>query len=529
MRVWCSLWTEAPVAARPLSLEVSGASSRFRSSRLARRRLSLYLVGVFVGLSAFAVVVPLLPNALAWGPILVMAGLFFLFIMARRVHGRLDIFEIFIPFTVLYIFYFGIGTLYLLKHPEKLASLSLLPYLVPAAYLGTLGYFCFFAGYALLGRNVAPSPAAGLVPSGPLPVLLLAGIGFVGFVSGALSGRIIGAGGGVSPLLSTFQQFGVVYFLAWSLAWYLYFTGGFSKGRSIATLAALGGLTIVIVFLTFGGKSLTLKLLGIPAISFWYARSRIPWRSLAAVTLIGIFVVFPLYNTYRTQKQTFDMEERLYRTVRTMQRWGWEEYYGSSVDLFLARMAGVSSAAAVLRDAGRWVEFRYGDTLLLAPVSLFIPRLFWPEKPLITRGREFAETFHLVSYSDRTTQVAPTAVGELYWNFHVPGVVLGMFFLGGLYRWFYKRYGDPLERPDPLRRALYVSLLVGAMEFEGNLSPLIAGFAKTLLLSAAAFWGLRRLGLLRSWAVEGNSLSLRAGPTAVGKSLAGEPATRARG
>jgi hypothetical protein len=86
-------------------------------------------------------------------------------------------------------------------------------------------------------------------------------------------------------------------------------------------------------------------------------------------------------------------------------------------------------------------------------------------------------------------------VGELYWNFAVPGVVVGMWLLGMGYRWYYERYGAGTGF-DPIRKAIYATLLPIAIVFDGNIAMLVGGFVKALVILFVFVLISRRLGWL---------------------------------
>jgi hypothetical protein len=90
----------------------------------------------------------------------------------------------------------------------------------------------------------------------------------------------------------------------------------------------------------------------------------------------------------------------------------------------------------------------------------FIPRVFWPDKPAVTRGAWFTVyTGFAETEAEATTSTGITATGELYWNFGLPGVLAGMFALGWLFAQLWRMAGtDP--RGDIVRTLLYVSLML---------------------------------------------------------------------
>jgi len=159
----------------------------------------------------------------------------------------------------------------------------------------------------------------------------------------------------------------------------------------------------------------------------------------------------------------------------------------------MSRTSVISSVAAIVSYTGRWVDYKYGETILLAPISMLIPRFLWPSKPNVAIGREFGVTFDLVPVGDAHTQIAPTVIGEFYWNFHIPGVIVGMFLMGAAYRWLYLRYGE-IRGYQPIRTATYLMLLTVALQFEGNVAILVGVVTKTIFLLWAMIFVLRRAG-----------------------------------
>lgn len=80
-----------------------------------------------------------------------------------------------------------------------------------------------------------------------------------------------------------------------------------------------------------------------------------------------------------------------------------------------------------------------------------IPRFLWTDKPVIPPGPYVGNAI----YDQKRAGVPPSMMGEWYWNFGWPGVVIGSFLFGALLRWLDERF-----RPvagDPFRAALYVA------------------------------------------------------------------------
>ena len=258
------------------------------------------------------------------------------------------------------------------------------------------------------------------------------------------------------------------------------------------------GIAAVVLYFTLGSKSMAVIMMAMPAMAYYEVKRKFPWKSGLAILLVFVFVVFPAYNTFR----------RVDRQPRHDAEAGPDRRDGARMELrpnswtspssrFSNRITIVTSVAAIISDTGRWVDYKYGETLLLAPVGLLIPRFLWPDKPNMSIGREFGATFRFTNAFDRETYIAPSMVGEFYWNFAVPGVVVGMWLLGMGYRWFYQRYGAGVGvrsrsgRPSTPRCCRPRSLSKATSRSS------VAGFIKSLVIIAVFVALSRRLGWLK--------------------------------
>ena len=160
-----------------------------------------------------------------------------------------------------------------------------------------------------------------------------------------------------------------------------------------------------------------------------------------------------------------------------------------------SRLSLINSVAVVVRDVPRWVPYARGDTLFMPTISFLIPRVFWPNKPLLTMGTDFAHTFRVVHMLDNETNMAVTVPGELCWNFSWPGIVVGMLLWGFALRWIYRRYyeGKPF---DVIRVAILIVTIVEFAHFGASLAAQIANLTRTLLILEALQWVSLRLQLV---------------------------------
>ncbi|HEX5043052.1 MAG TPA: O-antigen polymerase [Candidatus Polarisedimenticolaceae bacterium] len=414
-------------------------------------------------------------------------------VVAQRVATRtLDYFEILIPYSVLHLLSFGVGTYFLLENPKYLLHQSVYAYLVPALALSVVGYLAVVLGYHVCFPRLGPSRMITYRMRGLRPVLFLAALGLVGQTAGILLHRAVMLKLGLSGLYTALSHLTPLFLASWFLVWHLAWTSSKSRFWRFLGPVLLTPQIVYAMYGTIGGKSYTITLLAIPTVAYWYARRKLPVVAIIAVVLVGVLVVFPLYNTFRTTDRHLDTNRRLEQTLTRAQRWDGSEYVERSVEAFFVRLALVSSPAAVIRSVGRWEDYRHGSTLTNMFLA-FIPRAIWPDKPKMYAGHEFGHTFGLLNPMDVETSVACTMVGELYWNFGVPGVLGWGFLVGGLFRWVYRRFGEG-GRMDALRKALYVALLIQLLSLnEGDQGLLLPAVLETLVLYSGVTWVLLKL------------------------------------
>jgi len=130
--------------------------------------------------------------------------------------------------------------------------------------------------------------------------------------------------------------------------------------------------------------------------------------------------------------------------------------------------------------------FLYGDELDYLAYA-FIPRLFWPEKPTVTRGAWF--TVYLGGASTEaqaTSATALTAAGELYWNFGTWGVIAGMVLVGTLVGLMWRVAGAS-PQVDPLRMLVYFNCIIAVVD-NAECGVMAVGIVHRILLLGSVIW-----------------------------------------
>jgi hypothetical protein len=297
----------------------------------------------------------------------------------------------------------------------------------------------------------------------------------------------------VSGIVSLLEPFEFLTNFGFFLLVYQWFRGKATLSQKTLLISLVVPCEAVLLFIRLGGKFYALTILGMPLVALAYARRRLPSKSLVAILLFAVFVVFPLYGTFRMTSRNSSFGTRISKSVDSLAGFTPQSYTENSVFIVANRMALINSVAIILAETGRSVDYQYGRTIGEVFVALAIPRIFWPDKPSLGIGRDFGRQFRILPRWDMSTYVAITPVGELYWNFGVAGVISGMFLLGiGLQR-IYAALGQS-GASDPLRLAMYAGILPILMNYEGGVSAWSVLVLRALAFYLVLGWVLRRGG-----------------------------------
>jgi hypothetical protein len=94
------------------------------------------------------------------------------------------------------------------------------------------------------------------------------------------------------------------------------------------------------------------------------------------------------------------------------------------------------NVALVMRRFPRIKQHDYGENLLIAAASSFVPRMLWPDKP--EAGGKFNMKYYAnVNLKGWSTNIGP--IGEAYGSFGAAGGIIFMFVLGVFIRWAYRK------------------------------------------------------------------------------------------
>jgi hypothetical protein len=231
----------------------------------------------------------------------------------------------------------------------------------------------------------------------------------------------------------------------------------------------------------------------LPIFWFFLIRRRLKVWIPALALVLGLFylaTVAPVIQTARMRpaEEGITTREHLIDTFDDWRKETPEElggsFLGDQLDQFLQRQFDALPVGFLVGEVDR-SGLMLGETMKYASYA-FIPRIIWPDKPTVTRGGWFSAYLGLYdTEADATTAIGMTAVGELYWNFGIIGVLVGLTTIGcGLGFLWNMASADP--RGKPIHMLLYVSIML-SMPDMAEAVQVFATLALTFFSFKAAF------------------------------------------
>ena len=281
-------------------------------------------------------------------------------------------------------------------------------------------------------------------------------------------------------------------------------TCGFAITRrqtmGLSPLAYLAFLIVGTLGLFFGnlasGSKALIMFSFLPIFWFFIIRPRLRFWIPALALVLGLFyfaIVAPVVYTsrLRPQEQGQNTRGHLINSFDVWRKETLEEldqtFFAEQIDQFLNRQFDAVPVGFIVGEVER-SGLLFGETMQYASYA-FIPRVIWPDKPTVTRGAWFSVRLGLFeTEADATTSLGMTAVGELYWNFGVLGVIGGMLAIGCGQGILWRIAGaDP--RGNPLRMLLYVTIMLGMADMPEAITVIVS-LAITFLTFKATFMAL---------------------------------------
>jgi hypothetical protein len=300
-----------------------------------------------------------------------------------------------------------------------------------------IGAVCFILGYQTIA-SLIPKHNAGLLTRDWSPKTIVAlGILFwtIGFYINAIwqfgigdrySGTTISAEyGGFISLLRMLQTLGTLLLI------YLYL----STRNKVVLLILL--FTIIADFgLGFVGdsKEIAFRDLLLYIFSVLVLRERLPIvEGIVFILIAG--VGFSFFSAYRLNLHSrHESREKAIENIGnklnsiSLQDKSLGKQFSSGIDYFASRITLKQNVELIVAETGKSVEFQEGNTIKPL-LYAFVPRFIMPNKQdNAAAGKIFNQEFRISG--DRNTYISVSQIGEMYWNFGWPGLIIGMMAIG---------------------------------------------------------------------------------------------------
>lgn len=305
--------------------------------------------------------------------------------------------------------------------------------MIKAKLIMLLGILTYYFGFFLAPRF--PVPRVERLPARAAAVksLLVVGLSLLLFAAfmqmrGGLGAHLASFGLGRFRALEGLGHFSVVILMGTTAA-LIWFAVDATTARN-PWFWATAGMVIPISFLLSGSRSSVISTALLFVIVWMIRTQKVP---AARGLLIGVAAIFLVGALGALRDSTYsgqvDWTVLTQADVGAMVAAGQEEMQ--------ARGESGAFVPLVAKVPAR-VDFLYGQSYLAA-IFFWIPRAVWEEKP-----RGVGPMTNAYIYNDeemrpgemvRGSGVPPGAIGEAYWNFYYPGVVL-VYLLYGMLHWW---------------------------------------------------------------------------------------------
>jgi len=365
---------------------------------------------------------------------IILAGLLSIIVITvysveNRKRG-LDLFSPYSVFLVMFFFYFpfkAFDIIFFGKYDEATLTMALI-YII-------IGLFSFFMGYYLkigtmLGKMIKPMPDD-LSRSKTLVIsVIMAAFGvslYFLILKMADFGGIIGAYTNMWRFRRIAFSQGMGYFTLMMhlflniplTVWFIYLIKQEKSRKSVWLLFSFYLVMMSLILFSFGARGMVVGVFLSLIICYQYLKRSISFKYLAVIAVFLILLI-----GFATAFRGVAMGGISIGEVVTASAGLPAQEY---LNILISRLDVLSFFMTILQDfPTQGMDFQYGRTLLNIFVQP-IPRFLFQEKPCLI-GDIFTQQFYPESVG--WVSLDPSIFGEMYMNFHVAGIVIGLYLLG---------------------------------------------------------------------------------------------------
>ena len=317
------------------------------------------------------------------------------------------------------------------------------PYLVEASMLSCLGIAVMVVSYYLWPASIRieeipPFSARWSEHKARFAAVVL---GFIGL--GATATHVVGTGSNALSALAHTADFFTL--IAIGILFYLQLKGRLAVGYIIILWGVFVPLD-VLIYISTGSTSPVGRLIGLLLILSFTKNRSMPWRPL----IVALIIMVPLMafkHDYRSEYGFFDSRDLRIASVSGAINRGWDflgvvgesltkgnlATYEDSVAVAVNRVDQLYMLGYVMQRTPRSIPYLGGETYSDL-LWKFVPRSLYPDKPNPQWGQEFGHRYDILQPTDSATSINISQMTEMYLNFGIPGLVVGMFLVAQIYR-----------------------------------------------------------------------------------------------
>jgi hypothetical protein len=271
----------------------------------------------------------------------------------------------------------------------------------------------------------------------------------------------------------------------------LYLRGRLSRMLKVGAVGLLA-LTTLADFTT-GFMSVPASTLVLFLFVFVAERRRVPVVALAvgAAVLMVAMGVKQQYRETAVRQGEFEITGRASLFARLMEgavRGGDGKLREASSKTGI-RIDHLTAFAHVIARTPASVPYWGGKTYETLLTSL-IPRVLYPDKPQKTLGQDYGHRYRFITPSDTATSINLEQLVEMYANYGLEGVIIGMFLMGFLYRCFYRVLNHPDGGDGGMLIAANAFRVM--LNIESDFSMVFGGILQGALLLYLLLWAVAR-------------------------------------
>ncbi|SDJ32520.1 oligosaccharide repeat unit polymerase [Pedobacter sp. ok626] len=212
--------------------------------------------------------------------------------------------------------------------------------------------------------------------------------------------------------------------------------------------------------------AIVFMLVQLTALSYYLKGFKLP-KLKFAVGIIFALIIFQLMSILRNVRDVESEEVKL-NISKALEP-----------AILTTNMIDISKTAHIMDAIPSKMDYEYGATLVTVFIA-WIPREFWPDKPVTNVDNTIGiKVFGATTYG--SGGVPPGLIAELFWNFWIPGVIIGCYLIGLLLKIINQTILSNIANPNMVIIYVVNFMFIGLSFVGSSFSSVLIGILQTLI------------------------------------------------